>query len=69
MTKKASVEALRAMLLPEFAQYVERALEKRKMQEAMMAEAKKALKVLQKARAVGIVTTLSKDGKQSIDLC
>jgi|EP01049_Picozoa_sp_SAG25_P005420 hypothetical protein len=53
----------------EFAPFVERALEKRKKQEAMMAEAKKALKVLQKARVVGVVTTLSRDGKHSIILC
>jgi hypothetical protein len=47
------------MLLPQFAPFVERALKKRKKQEATMAEAKKALMVLQKARAVGVVTTLS----------
>ena len=66
--RKASVEALRTMLLPEFTPFVERALEKRKEQEAMMVQAKKALKVLQKARAIGVITTLSRDGKQTIDL-
>ena len=66
--RKASVEALRTMLLPEFTPFVERALEKRQEQEAMMVQAKKALKVLQKARAIGVITTLSRDGKQTIDL-